>query len=434
MTETDPGGQALLITDDREQAERLSRWISATGLDVVVLAGAETVLMNAGDDDRVRLVVTDLDTAAPPVRALLDRLFAGGLFPDIPQIHVVRDLALLRRALGADPSLAISAIPSPPEPGEFQARVRLAAEVGRLRREASRHSIRDPLTGLFNRRYLLLRLEEEFSRARRHRTPLSLLLADIDRLKEVNDARGQSAGDAILRRVARVVAANTRREDVLGRLGEDLFGVVLSGGRFRGAAVLANKIRTDTAALAVEGDGSAAEIHLSVGISTYPDNGAIASAEDLVRCAENALAEAKNRGGNRVFIDEGVLAKERRVILVADGDADLLDLTEDLLAFDDYRVVKAASAKEALATLRSAAPDLLVLDLGMADEDGPPLIERIEAMFPGSRFPIIGLSRDADADPERLGRLGVDRFVTKPFSLSLLRTAARELLDEAHEA
>jgi DNA-binding response OmpR family regulator len=136
------------------------------------------------------------------------------------------------------------------------------------------------------------------------------------------------------------------------------------------------------------------------------------------------------RGGNRVFIDEGVLRKERPIVLVVDGDAHLLDLAEDLLAMDDFRVVKAETARTALETLRFRRPDLLVLDLAMPDhEEGVTLIERVLRLFPGSRFPIIGLSGDATADPEKIVRLGVDRFITKPFSVSLLRSAARELLD-----
>jgi PleD family two-component response regulator len=209
---------------------------------------------------------------------------------------------------------------------------------------------------------------------------------------------------------------------------------VLIGNRYRGAATMASKIRNETEDAVLQHEGAEIAIRVSAGVSTYPDNKAIASADDLVRTAEDALAEAKARGGNRVFIDEGVLRRERRVILVADPDSDLLDLTEDLLALDDFRVVKAATARTALETLRFRRPDLLVLDLGMLEQEGGvPLVERIQHMYPGSRFPIIGLSRDGEVDPERLQRLGVDRFITKPFSLSLLRSAARELI-EAYRA
>lgn len=423
-------GHVLLITDDGREADRLSRWIAATGLEPVVLSGAEKFLMDTGDDERIRLVVTDLDTDDPAARALLDRLVTADLFRGVPQLHVIRDLDLLRAMRQGNPSFAASSIPSPPEAEDFQARVRLAAEIGRLLRENARHSIRDPLTGLFNRHYVLLRLDEEFSRAKRYRTPLSLIFADIDGLKLVNDDHGQVGGDAVIGAVGRIIRAQVRHEDVMGRIGEDVFAVVLPGNRYRGAAILANKLRTEIEELIVEHDGAQIQVRLSAGISTYPDSISVKTADDLVRCTENALHEAKTRGRNRVFIDEGVLRKERRIILVADPDAELLDLTEDLLALDDFRVVKADTARTALETLRFRRPDLLVLDLTMAEEEGgEPLIERIQRMYPGSRFPIIGLSRDPGADPDRLMRLGIDRYITKPFSLSLLRSAARELLD-----
>jgi diguanylate cyclase (GGDEF)-like protein len=423
-------GHVLLLCDDRPQSERLAHWIAEAGHEVVVLAGREKFLLNEGDDLRVNLVVTDLDSDDPSVRALLDRLLGGNLFRAIPQLHVFRDLALMSTWRKSNPALAACSIPAPPSVEDFQARVRLAAEVGRLQRDLARHSTRDGLTALANRRYLLLRLDEEFSRARRYRTPLSLAMIDIDRLKEVNDRHGQAAGDAVIRRVGQIIRGQVRREDVMGRMGEDVFGVALPGNRYRGAAILANNIRTEAEDAAIAHAGVEIAIRLSCGISTYPDNRTIKTIDDLVANAEDALREAKARGGNRVFIDEDVLRNERKVVLVVDADAHLLGLAEDLLSLDDFRVVKAENARAALETLKSRRPDLLVLDLGMVDHDeGVALIERIQHLFPGSRFPIIGLSGDPTADPDRLARLRVDRFITKPFSVSLLRSAARELLD-----
>ena len=435
MSSSDPrAGHVLLLCDDRPQSERLSRWIATTGHEVVVVSGAEKFLMSEGDDLKVNLVVSDLDSDDPSVRALLLRLLAGDLFRAVPQLHVFRDLELMGTWRQSNPALAAFSLPSPPSAEDFQARVRLAAEIGRLQRELARNSTRDALTSAANRRYLLLRLEEEFSRARRYRAPLSLVLIDIDRLKEINDRHGQTTGDLVIRCVGELINGQVRREDVMGRMGEDVFGVVLPGNRYRGAAILANKIRTEAEETLVPHGADEIAIRVSCGISTYPDNKAIRTADDLVGAAETALKSAKERGGNRVFIDEGVLRKERPIVLVADADIHLLELAEDLLSLDDFRVVKAQSARTALATLKFRVPDLLVVDLGMIDEDeGVALIERVQQQFSSSRFPIIGLSTDPAADPEKFARLGVDRFITKPFSVSLLRSAARDLLD-AHRA
>ena len=423
-------GHVLLLTDDHDASERLARWIAASGHEVVALSGSEKFLLNEGDDERVTLVVTDLDSDDPAARSLLDRLVGGDLFRAVPQLHVFRDLALMRTLRHANPALTGYSVPAPPEAEDFQARVRLAAEIGRLQRDLARNSFRDHLTSLVNRRYLLLRLEEEFSRARRHKTPVSLVLIDIDHLKEINDGHGQAAGDAAIRRVGEIIRTQVRREDVMGRIGEDLFGIILVGNRYRGAATMANKVRTETEEAVLEHGGAEFAMRISAGISTYPDNQSIASADDLLRVAENALAQAKTRGGNRVFIDEAVLRQERRVVLVADPDVSLLELAEDLLALDDFRVLKAETSRTALETLRFRRPDLLVLDLGMIEDGGSaPLVDRVVEMYPGDRFPVIGLSRDGAVDPDHLQRLGVDRFITKPFSLSLLRSAARELLE-----
>lgn len=395
-----------------------------------MLSGAERFLLNEGDDLRVNLVVTDLDSDDPAAKQLLERLLAGDLFRAVQKLHVFRDLTLMQSCCRANPGLSAYALASPPAADEFQARVRLAVELGRMQRDLARQTTRDVLTTLANRRYLLSRLDEELSRARRYHTPLSLVLMDIDRLKEVNDRHGQTAGDAVIRRVGELIRGQVRLEDVVGRMGDDVFGIVLPGNRYRGAAILANKIRTEAEDTVVTHAGVEVSVRLSCGISTYPDNRAIKTGDDLIAHAETALRKAKFRGGNRVFIDEGVLRKARPVVLVVDSDARLLDLAEDLLSLDDFRVVTAEDARTALQTLRFRPPDLLVCDLGMIDEEGgATLLERVQESFPGGRFPIIGLLNDPAPDPETLARLGVDRFITKPFSVSLLRSAARELVE-----
>ncbi len=425
-----PRGNVLVLTEDRESGERLCRWVASAGERPVLLSGAEKFLFQHGDDETVDLLITDLDTDDPSAKALFDRLLSGDLFGGVPQLHILRDLALRSALTQRDPAVAGVSLPAPPEASEFQARVRLSAQVGRLKRELQRSTIRDPMTGLYNRHYLLGRLEEEFSRARRYRSPLSLVLFDIDHLKRINDTLGQTTGDSVIRQVSDVLRRQVRREDIVGRMGEESFAIVLPGNRYRGAAVFASKVRTQTEEILLRYEGESYVVRVSAGISSYPDNRTIRSAEDLVRTTENALAEAKARGGNRVFIDEAVLRHERHLILVADPDTTLLDLAEDLLSLDDYRVLRAESARTLLETIRFRRPDLIVLDLRLADTEGrPSLIERIQELFPGNRVPIIGLSRDADADPERLAHLGVDRYITKPFSLSLLRSVARELLD-----
>lgn len=431
MLAPDPStGNVLLLTDEPERGTRLSRWIAASGERPVVLAGAEKFLLEGGDDESIDLLVTDLDTDDPQVRSLMDRLMAGELFRDAPQLHVFRDLAFRDHFLARYPTQTPLAMSTPPDAEGFQARVRLGSELGRLRRELARSSIRDPMTGLYNRRYLMLRLEEEFSRARRHRTPLALVLLDIDQLKRVNDAYGLVAGDSVIRKVAQTIRAQVRREDLPGRIGEESFGLIIANNRYRGGAILANKIRSDVEELLLQFRGESFHIRVSAGVSSFPDNPAISGPDDLVRTTEDALAAAKARGGNRVAVDEGILRRDRSRVLVADPDPALLDLAEDLLGLDDLEVARAEDASAALAAVAARRPDLLVVDVTLAEEaGGPAFLERLQGGDGGRRVPVIGLARDAGADPDDFARRGFDRFLTKPFSVALLRGLARELLD-----
>jgi len=427
----DSRGNVLVVTDDPDHGGVLRRWVEAAGERPVVLAGRESLWIARGDDETVDLVITDLDTDAPEARAILERMASGELFPGVPQVHVLRDLALRDELSRRDPAVAAVALLRPVEAGEFRARVRLAAEVGRLRRDRRRSSIRDDATGLPNRRYVLARLEQEFSRSRRYRSPLSLIVLDIDRLRAINRRWDEAVGDRVLREVADLLDKQCRKEDVVGRIGEDSFGFVLPGTRYRGAAVLANKLRTEAEALAIEVDGEPVEVRLSAGIGCVPDNATVTAAEELLGNADAALAEAKSRGGNRVHIDAGVIRGEARLVLVADPDPELLELAEAFLAMDDFRVVRAGSATAALEALRFRRPDLIVVDLQMEGERSDALLlDEILERLAGARVPVVGLSRTPGSGPDGPGRSGVDRLVTKPFSVSLLRHLARELVDE----
>ena len=152
---------------------------------------------------------------------------------------------------------------------------------------------------------------------------------------------------------------------------------------------------------------------------------------ELVSSAEEALGEAKQRGGGRVFIDEAVMRRRRRLVVIADPDPRLLDLAEDLLAMDDFSVVRAESEAVLFETLRARRPDVLILDLvHLANGEPALLIEKIRSMFPDAPVPIIGLASAPGPSLERVGRVGVDRYLTKPFSVSVLRSVARDIIEQ----
>jgi diguanylate cyclase (GGDEF)-like protein len=166
--------------------------------------------------------------------------------------------------------------------------------LGRRADQLYEASTTDALTGLRNRRVVDERLEEEMARTRRYRTALSVLLIDIDGLKEVNDRKGHRAGDLTIREAAAAVRRGSRATDVTARWGGDEFIVLAPNTALPDARQLGERIRL----LAAEGREAPGGLTLSIGVSTCRDTDA--GGEAVVRRADAALYEAKRRGRNRV--------------------------------------------------------------------------------------------------------------------------------------
>jgi diguanylate cyclase (GGDEF)-like protein len=165
---------------------------------------------------------------------------------------------------------------------------------------AEERSLTDVLTGARNRRFLEITLPHEVERARRYGRDLSVLMADVDRFKHVNDEFGHHRGDEVLVEVARRLAASVRKDvDTIVRHGGDEFVVLLPETDRDGAVAAAERVRTLIAEAAVgsEDDG-AISVTVSVGVASLPGDGPTAS--DLLRSADLAMYRAKQLGGDRV--------------------------------------------------------------------------------------------------------------------------------------
>lgn len=163
-------------------------------------------------------------------------------------------------------------------------------------REAWRlEAIHDFITGLFNRRHFDSRLEEEVARTRRHRTPLSLILTDIDHFKKVNDRHGHQAGDAALREVASRIKKMFRREDVVARMGGDEVAILLPDTPIDESITKAQSMRERIASMPVHLEDTSAPIPLTISAGVATVEHASDSGDDLVRRADDALYEAKRK-------------------------------------------------------------------------------------------------------------------------------------------
>jgi diguanylate cyclase (GGDEF)-like protein len=172
-------------------------------------------------------------------------------------------------------------------------------EVRLVHAAMARMAFTDPLTGLANRRAILARFGEEVSRWSRTGNGLAVAVFDMDRFKEVNDARGHLVGDALLCHVARLLEEAKRTEDVLGRLGGEEFVLLMCGHQAPGGAMAAaERIREKVAATPLVHGGETIALTTSGGIALVPDDGT--DWDKVFAAADARLYEAKRAGRNRV--------------------------------------------------------------------------------------------------------------------------------------
>ena len=157
-------------------------------------------------------------------------------------------------------------------------------------------SFRDEVTGLYNRRFFSLRLEEEMSRFRRFNHPVSVVLLDIDGFKNVNDEFGHAVGDETLRDLGQILMKHSRGINVVARFGGDEFTILLVETPKAGAQLYAERIRQVVATFPFS---HGKQVTASFGVASLPDD-EVASSDDLFRAADEALYAAKRAGKNQV--------------------------------------------------------------------------------------------------------------------------------------
>ncbi len=171
-------------------------------------------------------------------------------------------------------------------------------------------SITDPLTGVFNRRHYFEVAEQELARARRYGRATSLLALDIDHFKRINDTHGHAVGDEALRLFADACRGILRSNDLLGRMGGEEFAILLPETDMAGAHMVAERIRSRTAELAVALGTSAGtgDVCITVSIGVSSCRSGERSVDAMLSCADEALYLAKAAGRNRVIAAADALA------------------------------------------------------------------------------------------------------------------------------
>ena len=204
---------------------------------------------------------------------------------------------LIVRALSYDYIIA------PINPTELNVRIKALLKTFEVKKNLIKTAICDELTGLYNRKYLHHRLEAEISRSKRYNTPVSCLLFDIDYFKIVNDMYGYDWGDILLKKVAQILNALVRREDVLTRYGDEEFMVLLPETTEQQAVIFAERFRNEVEKMEFipANEDERHPITISGGVACYPCMEDVEEdANTLIRYAEHALYNAKQNGKNKI--------------------------------------------------------------------------------------------------------------------------------------
>ena len=200
-------------------------------------------------------------------------------------------------------ALSYDYIKKPLNKNELNTRIRALSRTYEIKKNLTKSVMCDELTGLYNRKYTHQRLDAEVSRAKRYGVPVSCLLIDIDYFKIVNDMYGYEWGDILLKKIAGMLEALARKEDVLTRYGDEEFIVILPETTEQQALIFAERFRKDVEKMEFipANEDERHPITISGGISTFPLPEEIdETSNTLIRYAEHALYNAKQSGKNKI--------------------------------------------------------------------------------------------------------------------------------------
>jgi diguanylate cyclase (GGDEF)-like protein len=308
-------GRVLLVEDDPLQAEATKKLLTKAGYDVLWASDGinaiKTIKMHMPDLILLDVMLPGLDGHEVCRWVKLEDSTKG-----IPVIMLTAKKDISDKVAGLKGG-ADDYLPKPYNELELNARIyaslrtkALQDELRAKNRELEELLLKvehmatvDVLTGLYNRRRFHEALANEFERSRRFDTPFSLIMADIDHFKQINDNYGHQIGDSVLREVAEVLINHIRDIDTAARYGGEEFMIILPNTEKASAAVVAERMRIGAENHTFAGI-SGSHLTVSFGYTGMPDE-LITDEATLIRCADHALYAAKQHGRNRTELFEG---------------------------------------------------------------------------------------------------------------------------------
>jgi diguanylate cyclase (GGDEF)-like protein len=306
----EPLGTTVLIVDDSDSVREKTR--SALGL----LPTCETVLeadngltgLKLLGQHKVDLVLCDVVMPEIDGFKFLQLMKAKAEFRDIPVILLTGEESTDKKVRGLEYGAA-DYVTKPFEASELLARVKVQLKMKSLQDELKeknsqleRLAATDSLTQLHNRRFFMEVFMVEFAKCERFHHDLGLLLIDIDHFKSVNDTWGHPEGDRVLVEVSTVLIKNVRKVDLVARFGGEEFVVMLPSTDLKGSKLVGEKLRTEVARQVQVGGAERRAITISAGLAHIPTTPGVASSDDLISRADEALYRSKESGRNRLSV------------------------------------------------------------------------------------------------------------------------------------
>jgi diguanylate cyclase (GGDEF)-like protein len=286
----------ILIIDDSPDALAVAKTRLAHEGHEIMCAGGGKEGLEAVGRDIPDLVLLDVDMPGMTGFEVCQRLKSEAVTSSIPVVFLSGSDGADDKVKGLDLG-GVDFVTKPFDAFELCARVRAALRTKRLQDLLRKHALMDPLTELFNRRALDECLDREWARHLRYGGHLTVIMADIDHFKRVNDRFGHATGDEVLRQVARLLAAGCRESDTAARSGGEEFVVVAPEIPIQGAAGLAERLRMSICSRPLAVHDKTLEVTVSFGVA---DSEGRKTAGALLQAADEALYRAKSAGRNCV--------------------------------------------------------------------------------------------------------------------------------------
>lgn len=314
MKQFNPEDFLILVVDD------ISQNLQVIG-EILEKIGYDTTFATSGEQaiERVQSAQPDLillDLMMPIMNGLevCKKLKNNPKFEEIPIIFLTASNEK-EHLLAAFDLGAVDYVTKPFNPPELLARVRTHLELkktreelrislyeqSRLIAELEKLATTDPLTGIWNRRYLLTKAEQELTRAIRYNSPFSVLTIDLDKFKQINDLYGHSVGDKVLIQVTENILSLLHKVDCLGRMGGEEFAILLPDNDTLLAVNVAERIRSKIANLVFNIGDISLQITACIGVASYQSENKYETVDAILQRADKALYQAKKQGRNQVI-------------------------------------------------------------------------------------------------------------------------------------